>query len=60
MILPKNEKRIFESIILENGIKIINIEDKTSDKTIVSVAVNVGSLANPKEYQGLAHFLEHM
>lgn len=60
MFLPRNEKRIFENNILENGIKTIYVQDKLSDKTEISVCVNIGSLANPKEYQGLAHFLEHM
>ena len=60
MILPKNEKRIFDSELLDNGIKVVYVEDSLSDKTIVSVAVNIGSLANPKDFQGLAHFLEHM
>jgi len=60
MILPKNETRIFDHELLDNGIKIIYVEDPLLDKTIVSVTVAVGSFANPKEYQGLAHFLEHM
>lgn len=60
MLIPKNETRIFEPYILDNGIKTILVEDKLIDKTIVCVAVNAGSLANPKNYQGLAHFLEHM
>jgi len=60
MILPKNETRIFETLVLDNGIKTVFVEDKLLERTIISVAVKVGSLANPKEYQGLAHFLEHM
>ena len=60
MLLPKNENRIFESEKLANEIKTLYIEDKLSDKTVVTVCVKVGSLANSKEYQGLAHFLEHM
>jgi len=60
MILPKNENRIFNSELLDNGVKVVYVEDSLLDKTIVSVAVNIGSLANPKDYQGLAHFLEHM
>jgi insulysin len=60
MILPKNEKRIFDSELLDNGIKVVYVEDSLTDKTIISVAVNVGSFANPKDFQGLAHFLEHM
>jgi len=60
MIIPKTESRIFNTFILDNGIKTINVQDTHSDKTIVSVSVNIGSLANPKNCQGLAHFLEHM
>ena len=60
MILPKNETRIFETLVLDNGIKTVFVEDKLLERTIISVAVKVGSLANPKDYQGLAHFLEHM
>ena len=60
MLLPKNETRIFNTEILKNGIKTIYVEDKELDKTIISVSVNIGSYANPKDCQGLAHFLEHM
>jgi len=60
MFIPKNEKRKFRSIKLANDIKTILVEDSLTDRTIVSVCVKVGSLANTKEYQGLAHFLEHM
>ena len=60
IILPKNENRIFSGDQLENGIKYINVEDNNLDKTHVMVSVNIGSLANPHDYQGLAHFLEHM
>jgi insulysin len=60
MLLPKNEKRLFETDILSNGVKCIYIEDKYLDTTSIAVTINVGSLAEPKEYMGLAHFLEHM
>jgi insulysin len=60
MILPKNETRIFETELLQNGIKTVYVNDPALNRTIVSVAVSIGSLSNPKEYQGLAHFLEHM
>jgi insulysin len=60
MIIPKNETRIFDVDVLENGIKTSYVYDKDTDKTSVTVSVAVGSYSNPKEYQGLAHFLEHM
>lgn len=45
---PKSE-RIFEG-------EIVTIEDPMS----VALCVNVGSFQDPKEFQGLAHFVEHM
>jgi insulysin len=60
MIIPKNETRIFNTEILKNGIKTVCVYDKDTDKTTVTVSVNIGSYSNPKEFQGLAHFLEHM
>lgn len=60
MIIPKNETRIFNTEILKNGIKTVCVYDKDTDKTNITVSINIGSYSNPKEFQGLAHFLEHM
>ena len=60
MIIPKNETRLFDTEILKNGIKTVYVYDKDIDKTTVTVSVNIGSYSNPKDFQGLAHFLEHM
>ncbi len=45
---------------LKNGIKYILINNKNLERTFVTISINVGSFHNPKEYDGLAHFLEHM
>lgn len=45
---PKSERTI-------DG-EIVSIEDPTS----VALCVNVGSFQDPREFQGLAHFVEHM
>ena len=45
---------------LKNGIKYILINKKKLERTYVSININVGSFHNPKDYGGLAHFLEHM
>ena len=60
MIIPSNSTNKFESGILKNNIKYVLVEDENITNSYVSVCVNVGSFNNPKEYQGLAHFLEHM
>ena len=60
MKIPINETRIFLSGELDNGVKYVVVEDNKIDTSAVSVVVKVGSFNDPKEFQGLAHFLEHM
>jgi insulysin len=57
---PKSDIREFAGGQLENGIKYALVNDKTLEKSYVTIVVNVGSYSNPKDYDGLAHFLEHM
>ena len=57
---PINESRILKGDSLESGIKYINVQDVNLDRSHVMVSVNIGSISDPFEYQGLAHFLEHM
>lgn len=60
MIISNNETRQFHPGELKNGIRYCAVQDTKLDRTHVVVSVNVGYLADPIEYQGLAHFLEHM
>lgn len=57
---PKVEQREIIGGKLDNGIKYILIHDEHLEKSYVTVSINVGSYSNPKSYDGLAHFLEHM
>jgi len=45
---------------LDNGLQILFIEDKKSLISTANMYVNVGSVDNPDDTPGLAHFLEHM
>lgn len=60
IIKPLNDVRIYDAEILPNKIRASYCCDKLSDRTVVNVAVKAGTLLNPKDFQGLAHFLEHM
>lgn len=60
MKLPINETRKFLTNTLNNNIKYTIIQDENIDKASVCVCVGAGSINNPVEFQGLAHFLEHM
>lgn len=54
------DTRSYRAIELANGLQALLIHDATADKAAASLDVRVGSLSDPKEIQGLAHFLEHM
>jgi insulysin len=57
---PLNYIREFYGGILNNKIKYCIIKDSNIDYSCVACCVGVGSNKDPKKYQGLAHFLEHM
>ncbi|MGI1671590.1 MAG: insulinase family protein [Neptuniibacter sp.] len=55
-----NDAREYETLILDNQLRILLISDPTADKAAASMNVAVGSSADPRDRAGLAHFLEHM
>ncbi len=60
ILIPENEDREFKYGILPNKLKYTIIYDKNSDTSNVVMSVRTGSLYEPVEFMGLAHFLEHM
>ena len=60
ILIPENEDREFKYGILPNKLKYTIIYDKNSDTSNVVMSVRTGSLYEPIEFMGLAHFLEHM
>ncbi len=54
------DEREFESLILQNGLKVLLISDPKAEKSAAALDVYVGSGEDPVERFGLAHFLEHM
>ncbi len=55
--LDKSEYRRFT---LDNQLKVILLSDPGLNVSSASICVNVGSMSDPDNRQGLAHFLEHM
>ena len=55
--LDKNEYRYIE---LDNKMKVLLISDPLTSIASGSLDVKAGSWDEPKEFGGLAHFLEHM
>ena len=57
---PLLDLREYRHIVLPNKLEALLISDKNADKAAAAMDVQVGSLFDPPQYQGLAHFLEHM
>jgi protease-3 len=54
------DSREYTSILLDNQLEIMLVSDPSIEKSAAALSVAVGSLQEPKEFGGLAHYLEHM
>lgn len=54
------DDRQYRHITLKNELDILLVSDASTEKSSACCSVNVGSLCDPPDAQGLAHFLEHM
>jgi len=55
-----NDLKKYRSFTLDNGLRVLLVHNEETDKSAAALAVNVGHFNDPKDRQGLAHFLEHM
>ncbi|KAI1314496.1 Insulinase (Peptidase M16) [Mortierella claussenii] len=55
-----NDDRLYRLIRLKNDLEVLLIQDPNVDKSAAALDVHVGHLSDPKNLQGLAHFLEHL
>jgi len=60
IIKSHNDKRSYRYVTLKNNLHVTLVSDEETEKSSACVDVRVGSLMDPPEMPGLAHFLEHM
>ena len=60
IIKSNSDKREYKCVNLPNKMRAILISDSEADKSCAALNVNVGCSLDPKPFEGLAHFLEHM
>lgn len=60
ILTPDLAERKVLKMRLANGLEAFLISDPKADKSAAALTVKVGSWDEPKEYPGIAHFLEHM
>lgn len=60
--IRKSEKdnRQYQAIRLDNGMTVLLVSDPQAVKSLSALVVPVGSLEDPNDHLGLAHYLEHM
>jgi len=56
----KTDKRNYQYLVLPNKLRCLLISDPQTEHSAASIDVRCGSLHDPKEIPGLAHFCEHM
>ncbi len=60
VVKSPHDPRSYETLVLDNGLKVVLVSDPATDKAAASLDVNIGSGSDPQGREGLAHFLEHM
>lgn len=60
IIKPASDTRQYRALILPNQLRVLLISDPETDKAAAGMSVQVGSMADPWNRQGLAHLLEHV
>ena len=56
---PKDTKE-YRYLELDNGLRVLLVSDADTAQAAASLRVDVGAYQDPEEWEGLAHFLEHM
>ena len=60
IIKSDNDDRSYRYLQLPNRMQVLLISDPKTEKSAVSLDVNIGSSSDLQDRPGLAHFLEHM
>ncbi|XP_006630449.2 insulin-degrading enzyme isoform X1 [Lepisosteus oculatus] len=60
IIRSPEDKRVYRGLEFTNGLRAMLISDPTTDKSSAALDVHIGSLSDPSNISGVAHFCEHM
>ena len=62
MPIGKSEQdpRQYQAITLNNGMTVLLVSDTQAPKSLAALTLPIGSLDDPAQQPGLAHYLEHM
>lgn len=60
LVISDSETRTFKHTTLGNGLSVVMVSDPEAEKAAAAMNVFSGSWSDPRDTQGLAHFVEHM
>ena len=60
LVKAPTDTATFRRFVLDNGMKVLLVSDPKFNKSAAALSVHTGQIDDPKEREGLAHFLEHM
>ncbi len=55
-----HDPRSYQAITLNNGMTVLLVSDADAPKSLAALTLPIGSLDDPNQQLGLAHYLEHM
>ena len=55
-----NDEREYAAVTLDNGLQVLMVSDANTEKSAAALSVGVGAFSDPMDFQGMAHYLEHM
>ncbi len=55
-----NDPRAYRYLVLPNALRVLLVSDPATERAAASLTVQRGYYHEPREFPGLAHFLEHM
>jgi len=56
----EHDPRQYQAIRLDNGMTVLLVSDPVAPKSLAALTLPIGSLDDPDQQLGLAHYLEHM
>lgn len=56
----EQDPRHYQAIRLDNGMTVLLVSDPVAPKSLAALTLPIGSLDDPDQQAGLAHYLEHM
>ena len=59
-VVAPTDQAQFRRLVLPNGLRVLLASDPRFNRSAAALVVDVGQIDDPRDSEGLAHFLEHM